>query len=1184
MTSAPPRALLTGVVACFFLSGATGLVYEVLWIRMLGLVFGHTVFAVTTVLTAFMAGLGLGSWIFGRLADRQTRPLRLYGVLEIGVGLFCLLVPVLLPWVEAAYRALARGLGLSFFTFSLAQFALILVLFLPPTTLMGATLPILSRVFATEARTLGRRVGFLYALNTLGAMVGTGLAGYLLLPALGMRATLFLAAAVNITVGALIVLADRHVAAAAPAEAPVAPTADTAEVEPPSAAATLTAAALAVAGAASMVYEVAWTRALSLAIGSSTYAFTAMLLAFLLGLALGSALFSRLFGARRLGPAAFGLLQLGAGLAALGILPLFERLPDLVVRALAVSLAPGFVLLVEVALAVAAMLVPTLLIGAGFPCAVQVVARGPARVGGDVGRLYALNTLGAIVGTVVAGFALVPIIGAQGAVKVAIGLNLALGLVLVVAGRRTVPQWQWLGALALALVIVAGLVRVRAWNPVMMAAGASVYARQYQRFAGQGGLAQATADSQLLFYRDGLTATVSVHREGPTTSLRVNGKTDASNGVDMHMQLMLGHLPLLLHPDARGVLVIGLGSGVTVGAVAAHPVERVDVVEIEPAVVEAAAFFERENRAVLRDRRVHLAIGDARNVLVAADRRWDVIVSEPSNPWIGGVATLFSEEFYALARSRLTPGGVMVQWVDGYAIRPEDFKMIVRTFRTAFPATTVWHAHGVADFVLVGSAEPRPLDLARVQAAWEASPALREDFGRLGFRAPSAFLADFLLAEPDTARLTLGADAEHRRPAAAGVLGAPQPLSRHRRHQLPHGAWLPHARAAAADRRRRRSARHPDRAPRPGRGLPAQGPADRGHRPVRARAGRRSRSRALAARSRSRAAPTQPAAARARDAAGGGAPRPAQRRGPRAAGARVAGAAVRRARAGGRRCRGEAGSRRVELPRAAGRVTRGAGPAGRSGRRVPRRALAAAPRHRPARRAGHRLRPPGSRRRGGDGAGGGGGAAARRRGAAAPTRPGLPCRQPADGGGARPDPRRGPRAHAGPGPHRPRAGPPRRRRSVRGPGRPRSGAGRRPGPRRRRPAARRDQRQTLRRDDPMSISSRFLFSAAMDVSADRERLFHEVYDTEHVPLILTVPGVIAATRFETQPLSMMLGGERRTMDPQGAPRFHALYELESPEVLLSPAWAKAVEEGRWPAQVRPHTSNRRHLMLKRWAS
>jgi tetratricopeptide (TPR) repeat protein len=418
------------------------------------------------------------------------------------------------------------------------------------------------------------------------------------------------------------------------------------------------------------------------------------------------------------------------------------------------------VLLVEVTLAVVTMLAPALLIGAGFPCAVQVAARGLERVGGDVGRLYAINTLGAIAGTVVAGFALVPMFGAQGAVKIAIVLDLLLGLGLVLAAGRTLVQWQWqwLTALALTGVIVIGLVRVPAWDPAIMAAGAAVYAPQYWRFAGHGGVAEATADGRLLFYRDGLTATVSVHREGPTTVLRVNGKTDAGNGADMHAQLMLGHLPMLLHTDARSVLVIGLGSGVTVGAVAAHPVSRVDVVEIEPAVVEAAGFFERENRNALRDRRVHVAIGDARNVLLASDRRWDVIVSEPSSPWIGGAATLFSEEFYALARSRLTPGGVMVQWVDGHSISPEDFKMIARTFRSAFPATTVWHAHGIGEFLLMGGAEPRPIDLGRVQAAWEASPALREDFRRLGLRAPWAFLADFLLAEPDTARLTLGAD------------------------------------------------------------------------------------------------------------------------------------------------------------------------------------------------------------------------------------------------------------------------------------------------------------------------------------------------------------------------------------------------------------------------------------------
>jgi spermidine synthase len=754
------RYLLAGVFAGFFLSGATGLVYAVLWLRMLGLVFGHTVFAVTTVLTAVMAGVGLGSWIFGRIADRQARPLRLYGLLEIGVGILCLLVPAVLPWVETVYRALARGLGLSFLAFSLAQFALILVLLLPPTTLMGATLPILSRVFATEAHALGRRVGFLYAVNMLGAMVGTGLAGYALLPALGMQATLVLAAAVNLAVGALIVVVDWRLALPAPtvAPAPAAPAAPAAG--PPGLAITLITAGLAVAGAASTIYVVAWVRALSLVIGSSTYAFTAMLLAFLLGLALGSALFSRLFGDRALSPAAFGYLQLGAGVSALGILPLFDRLPDVVIRALSVSTSPGFVLLVEVTLAVAAVLVPTLLIGAGFPCAVQVASRGPERVGGDVGRLYATNTLGAIAGTVVAGFALVPTLGAEGAVKAAIVLNLVLGLGLVLATGRTLVQWQWqwFTALTLAGVIGVGLVRVPTWDPTVMASGASMYARHYRRFAGHGGVTQATADSRLLFYRDGLTATVSVHREGSTTFLRINGQTGAGDGVDMHTQLMLGHLPMLLHPDARSVLVIGLGSGVTVGAVLAHPVSRVDIVEIEPAVVEAAGFFQREHRNALRDRRAHVAIGDARNVILAGDRRWDVIVSEPTDPWIGGAAALFSAEFYALARSRLTPGGVMMQWVDGASIRPADVKMIARTFRSAFPATTVWQAHGVGDFLLMGSAESRPLDLGHVQAAWEASPGLREDFQRLGHRAPWAFLADFLLAEPDVARLTLGAD------------------------------------------------------------------------------------------------------------------------------------------------------------------------------------------------------------------------------------------------------------------------------------------------------------------------------------------------------------------------------------------------------------------------------------------
>jgi spermidine synthase len=501
-----------------------------------------------------------------------------------------------------------------------------------------------------------------------------------------------------------------------------------------------------------MIYEVAWTRALSLVIGSSTYAFTAMLLAFLLGIALGSALFSRVFGARRASPAAFGFVQLGIAGSAVLILPAFERLPDLLLQALDVSLAPGFVLTVQVLLAVSAMLAPTLLIGASFPCAVGVVARAARTVGLDVGRLYAVNTLGAIIGTVLAGFVLIPWVGAQSSVKLAVVVNLVVGVALVLLAAPTLRAWQSAAAAVLGVVIVAGVIAVPAWNPVVMASGVAVYARQYQRFAGRVGLARAFPASSLLYYRDGLSATVSVHREGETVFLRVNGKTDASTGLDMHTQLMVGHLPLLAHPAPKTVLIVGLASGVTVGAVLQHPVTRVDVVEIEPAMVEASRFFTRENRDPLRDPRVRLVVGDARNFLLNTSDRYDVIISEPSNPWIGGIAALFSAEFYALVRSRLAPGGIALQWVDGYTMHPEDLRMVARTFRTAFPATTVWHARAMADFILIGRVEPRPLELARLAAAWEASPGLRQDLTRLGFRSPPAVLGDFLLDEADATR------------------------------------------------------------------------------------------------------------------------------------------------------------------------------------------------------------------------------------------------------------------------------------------------------------------------------------------------------------------------------------------------------------------------------------------------
>ncbi|MFQ5521665.1 MAG: fused MFS/spermidine synthase, partial [Candidatus Methylomirabilia bacterium] len=443
------RRVLFCILACFFLSGATGLIYEVLWIRALGLVFGHTVFAITTVLTAFMAGLGLGSFLFGRLADRRRDLLRLYGILEGGIGLYCLGIPLLLSTVEAIHLVLYRSLHLSFYAFSLAQFGLTFLILVVPTTLMGATLPILSRFFVREEATLGRRVGLLYALNTLGAVLGAALAGYFLLPSFGMRGTLYLAATLNIGLAALVIVYDRHLRRLREQgfwnEEAIPP-----QSMPERAGSRralggvigLTVIGLGLSGAASMVYEVAWSRALSLIIGSSTYAFTAMLVVFLVGIALGSYLFSQLWGERPVAPFTFGVIELGIGLTALLILPAFGKMPELFLGAMAISDSPGFVLIVQLLLSFVAMIVPTLLIGATLPCAVRIAARGVSQVGSDVGSIYAVNTLGAIVGTLLAGFVLIPAVGVQVTVKLAVLLNILVGAAILLVSFHAVASWR----------------------------------------------------------------------------------------------------------------------------------------------------------------------------------------------------------------------------------------------------------------------------------------------------------------------------------------------------------------------------------------------------------------------------------------------------------------------------------------------------------------------------------------------------------------------------------------------------------------------------------------------------------------------------------------------------------------------------------------------------------------------
>jgi spermidine synthase len=753
------RRIHIALLVCFFLSGATGLVYEVVWTRMAGLVFGNTVYAVTTVLAAFFAGLALGSYLLGPIADRARRHVRLYGLMEIGIGLYCLCTPLLFQGVEKIYLSSYQMGRENLLLFTLFQFGLVFLILVAPTTLMGGTLPILSRYFVRRETEIGYGVGGIYALNTAGAVVGTIGAGFVLLPVMGVGDTIWFTATLNLGIGLLCVafsrrLPDLQAEGVAQEAGRLSEARDDQRVlvgRPHLRLTGLVALMFGIAGGASMIYEIAWTRALSLVLGSSVYAFTTMLGTFLVGLAGGSYAFSYFFRRKEeVGPGSFGWLEICIGFSSLLTIPFFDRLPDIFLRmAGLVSFSFGGLQFIQFGVSFFVMIIPTLLIGATFPCVVKICTRHVQHLGGNIGTLYAINTFGSILGSFLGGFFFIPWMGAQNALTLAAFINLVIGGILVSLTWMEARAWRASAGAVMACAAIILAFLIPRWDPHLMASGVAIYGQRYLTSGRSLALDELARAENLLFFKEGLNATISVHQKGRGLFLKTNGKTDASNNLDMHTQLMSGHIPLFLTSGSKKVLIIGMGSGVTVGAVARHPVEQIDVVEIEPAVVEAAAFFEKENHNVLQDPRLKVVIADGRNFLLSTPATYDVIISEPSNPWISGIGNLFTIEFYEAARARLAPDGVICQWIQIYNILPQDLKMVIRTFRTVFPHTTIWQTLG-GDFLLMGTMKPLVVDLAHWREV-AALPGLMEDLRSLGLDSAEAVLADFVLGEQDAA-------------------------------------------------------------------------------------------------------------------------------------------------------------------------------------------------------------------------------------------------------------------------------------------------------------------------------------------------------------------------------------------------------------------------------------------------
>lgn len=750
-----PAGMRAAVYLCFFLSGACGLAYQAIWVRQLQLVFGVTVYAVSTVLCVFMGGLALGAVLAGRVADRRTDALRLYGWLEVAVAVYAAATPWLIEIVNPIYVALYHKVGGAGLGLALVRAGLAMIVLLPPTVMMGATLPLLTRHLTQRAAAMSGHVAWLYAVNTFGAVAGTLAAGFMMLPVMGLRTALLAAAVVNIMVGLAAIWLGRLKADGTGGTAK--------QVQPATighgsqdACPTLTTEqrracwVFGVSGFTALAYEVLWCRLLTFYLNNSVYAFTTMLAVFLFGIAAGSLAVAP---ALRRGWVKRPLVALGVAqiaimalvFASLKIYPLlpkifYELLGERPLTSWGQALALMFV---QAALV---MLPATLLFGATFPLAAQTFAVAGSAPGRSVGRLYGWNTVGSILGSLAAGFGLITAFGLKGSFLILMSLNLGVGLLALAHGVGRMKNWLGLPAAVAAL-------------------GLIVFASSFEKLPA--GLMLPAMKGRLgesiIFYREGLVDTVAVNEfpmlAGRTERMLFFGDGRGTSGTfTVEENRLSAYLPLFLcGHDVKDALVICFGTGNTLAAPAMwDTTERVVCAEISRDVWDAAPFFRRTNVGAWAREKVQRRVEDGRTfVLASPDDSFDMIALEPPFLHTATVVNLYTDEFYRECRRALRPGGVMSQWFSYVEYSPEEMKMLFRTFQNNFEYTYVFDQAYWACAVLVGSDEPLDFNLALMQERLDRQPMLLEDFELSGLRDVARMLSYFWMG-PDDLRAWCG--------------------------------------------------------------------------------------------------------------------------------------------------------------------------------------------------------------------------------------------------------------------------------------------------------------------------------------------------------------------------------------------------------------------------------------------
>jgi spermidine synthase len=710
------RALL---LVIFFLSGASTLIYQVAWVRQATLVFGVSVYAYSAVLTAFMGGSALGSYWLSRWADRSASPLHMYALLQVGVALLGVLTPRGLLTLLPLYAQLAQALTGNLFLLTTLRLLLALFVLILPTLLMGVTLPVMARAYAASQGRVGREVGHLYAIETLGAALGCALAGLFLLRLVGAQATVWVAATLNLLAAVVawwLAWGDKETRRQGEGKTRGQGGKETGR-QPPSRHSQFTIPhsqltihhppftiiwLYAFSGFAALGYEVAWARILAIFTLNAIFSFSIMLTTFLVGLTLGGWLMTRWLRRHPAQMVTFGNLQLLLAFLALGTLYLFWWMPErLTLEHFFRTAAAPNIILFEFLLGFLILLAPTTILGMLFPLVVSLYTQEQtSAVSRSVGQINAFNTTGAVLGSLVSGFLLIPWLGLQKTIIALSALNLALGLVthwlhLAALSRR----WQPIGAVALFLLLI-----------LLLPPG---YYLGFRR----------DAPETLKFYAEGAETTVAIfvlpdpNTPGKETKISfVNGRIEVpTDPISMRAFRLLGHLPALLRPDAERALMLSFGNGVSTGSLDTHGVPHIDAVDLSAEQFQAAELYWQENYNVLRSAHLHTHVEDGRNFLLQTVTPYDIITTDATHPVNTSSWALFTQEFYQSVASRLTPNGIFMQWLPFHNLSEDDFKQILRTFQTIFPEASLWYTGGSHTLLLATST---PLTRERLLAAF----------------------------------------------------------------------------------------------------------------------------------------------------------------------------------------------------------------------------------------------------------------------------------------------------------------------------------------------------------------------------------------------------------------------------------------------------------------------------------